>query len=161
MTHFIRSVSTVPNPSYKIGISALLLFLVFSFLVPKPLLGNALAGEAPRLPVTGDGPKPGLRAQMRSQAGAWERDKRTDTKRLGKSFYCILPTGIICTSVKRQKLKTDASRFLRRNSRNAVPGTRTTIPKSVPQPDSASFLPVFFFLPIEIKTFRRPAHSAG
>jgi hypothetical protein len=44
-------------------------------LVPKPLLGNALAGEAPRLPVTGDGPKPGLRAQMRSQAGAWERGK--------------------------------------------------------------------------------------
>ncbi|GEM_PF-5320760 len=35
MTHFIRSVSTVPNPSYKIGISALLLFLV-----PKPGLGN-------------------------------------------------------------------------------------------------------------------------
>jgi len=26
----------------------------------KPQLGNALAGEAPRLPVTGDGPKPGL-----------------------------------------------------------------------------------------------------
>ncbi len=35
------------------------------FLVPKP-----------RLPVTGDGPKPGLRAQMRSQAGAWERGKK-------------------------------------------------------------------------------------
>jgi len=47
------------------------------FLVPKPRLGNALAGEA-RLPVTGDGPKPGLRAQTRSQAGAWER---------GKPFY--------------------------------------------------------------------------
>ncbi len=46
-----------------------------AFLVPKPLLGNALAGEVPRLPVTGDGPKPGLRAQMRSQAGAWERGK--------------------------------------------------------------------------------------
>gem|GEM_PF-5152211 len=29
-------------------------------LVPKPRLGNALAGEAPRLPVTGDGTKPGL-----------------------------------------------------------------------------------------------------
>ncbi len=25
----------------------------------------------PRLPVTEDGPKPGLREQMRSQAGAW------------------------------------------------------------------------------------------
>ncbi len=48
------------------------LFLFF-FLVPKPRLGNALAGEVPRLPVTGDGPKPGLRAQTRSQAGAWER----------------------------------------------------------------------------------------
>jgi len=44
-----------------------------AFLVPKPQLGNALAGEVPRLPVTGDGPKPGLRVQMRSQAGAWER----------------------------------------------------------------------------------------
>jgi len=44
-------------------------------LVPKPRLGNALAGEVPRLPVTGDGPKPGLRAQTRSQAGAWERGK--------------------------------------------------------------------------------------
>ncbi len=45
----------------------------FLFLVPKPRLGNAPAGEVPRLPVTGDGPKPGLREQMRSQAGAWER----------------------------------------------------------------------------------------
>jgi len=45
-------------------------------LVPKPLLGNALAGEVPRLPATED-PKPGLRAQMRSQAGAWERGKIT------------------------------------------------------------------------------------
>jgi hypothetical protein len=44
-------------------------------LVPKPQLGNALVGEAPRLPVTGDGPKPGLLAQTRSQAGAWERGK--------------------------------------------------------------------------------------
>jgi hypothetical protein len=45
------------------------------FLVPKPLLGNALAGEAP---ASRDGrrPKPGLRAQMRSQAGAWERGKK-------------------------------------------------------------------------------------
>ncbi len=33
---------------------------LYPFLVPKPRLGNALAGEAPRLPVTGDGPKPGL-----------------------------------------------------------------------------------------------------
>jgi hypothetical protein len=48
------------------------------FLVPKPRLGNALAGEAPRLPVTGDGPKPGLRAQMRSQAGAWERGNKSE-----------------------------------------------------------------------------------
>ncbi len=47
------------------------------FLVPKPLLGNALAGEAPRLPVTGDVPKPGLREQMRSQAGAWERGNQS------------------------------------------------------------------------------------
>jgi hypothetical protein len=46
------------------------------FLVPKPRLENALAGEAPRLSVTGDGPKPGLRAQMRSQAGAWERGNK-------------------------------------------------------------------------------------
>jgi hypothetical protein len=45
-------------------------------LVPKPQLGNALVGEAPRLPVTGDGPKPGLLAQTRSQAGAWERGNR-------------------------------------------------------------------------------------
>ncbi len=33
---------------------------VLFFLVPKPRLGNALAGEVPRLPVTEDGPKPGL-----------------------------------------------------------------------------------------------------
>jgi len=38
-------------------------------LVPKPRLGNALAGEAP----ASRGPKPGLRAQMCSQAGAWEQ----------------------------------------------------------------------------------------
>ncbi len=56
-------------------------------LVPKPRLGNALAWEAPRLPVTGDGPKPGLRAQMRSQAGAWERGKAGAWERGKKSFY--------------------------------------------------------------------------
>ncbi|GEM_PF-6099228 len=50
-------------------------FNIRTFLVPKPLLGNAPAGEVPRLPVTGDGPKPGLRAQTHSQAGAWERGK--------------------------------------------------------------------------------------
>ncbi|GEM_PF-6679214 len=49
---------------------------IFSF--PSPGLGTHLPGK-PRLPVTGDGPKQGLRAQMRSQAGAWEREK--------KSFY--------------------------------------------------------------------------
>jgi len=41
---------------------------------PSPRLGTHLPGEAPQLPVTGD-PKLGLRAQMRSQAGAWEREK--------------------------------------------------------------------------------------
>jgi hypothetical protein len=44
------------------------------FLVPKPRLGNALAGEAP---ASRDGRRTeaGLRAQVRSQAGAWERGK--------------------------------------------------------------------------------------
>jgi len=55
-------------------------YLIFSF--PSPCLGTHLPVK-PRLPVTGDGPKPGLRAQMRSQAGAWER-----VKRFAKSFYC-------------------------------------------------------------------------
>gem|GEM_PF-4779534 len=41
------------------------------FLVPKPQLGNALAGEAP---ASRDGRRP--------QAGAWEREKR-----FSKSFF--------------------------------------------------------------------------
>ncbi len=52
-----------------------------TFLVPKPLLGNALAGEVPRLPVTGDGPEAGAsgadafpsRGLGTRKAGAWER----------------------------------------------------------------------------------------
>jgi|GEM_PF-4027382 len=57
-----------------------------SFLVPKPRLGNALAGEAPASR-DGDGPKQGLRAQMRSQAGAWERGKMPSgrSRRIDKS----------------------------------------------------------------------------
>jgi|GEM_PF-4779529 len=64
----------IPKPGcFRRKIKKLLLDSNPLFLVPKPLLGNALAGEVPRLPVTGDGPKLGLRVQMRSQAGAWER----------------------------------------------------------------------------------------
>ncbi len=45
------------------------------FLVPKPQLGNALDREAlASRRITGN-PKLGLRAQIRSQAGAWERGK--------------------------------------------------------------------------------------
>ncbi len=59
---------------FNIG-SAILIFSrsqAGAFLVPKPQLGNALAGEAPAS-LDGRRPEAGLRAQMRSQAGAWER----------------------------------------------------------------------------------------
>ncbi len=56
----------------------------FSF--PSPSLGTHLPGK-PQLPVTGDGTKQGLRAQMRSQAGAWERGKMPSgrSRRIDKS----------------------------------------------------------------------------
>ena len=47
-------------------------FCEICFLVPKPLLGNALA-EKPRLLLMINDPKQGLRVQRHSQAGAWER----------------------------------------------------------------------------------------
>jgi|GEM_PF-6893489 len=53
----------------------------FSF--PSPGLGTHLPGK-PRLPVTGDGPKPGLRA------GAWERGKYIRLHTTGQKNHNML-----------------------------------------------------------------------
>jgi len=131
------------------------------FLVPKPRLRNASAPEAPASAVSRHG-KPGLPRQMRSQAGAWEREKIVCKTTLQVVFYQV-----VCKTTflvpkpglgNEKKYLNLCAKFFRKIR---SPDYRILIPKSIHRIQQnnisrgADNIPIEFFRGI---VFRYPCH---